>query len=57
MRWEVTTDNKRHVIVANSGSEAVLRVKSVDVSEIKSVKILPKTTMGKIKSLWNKFTT
>lgn len=57
MRWEVTTDNERHVIVANSGSEAVLRVKSVDVSEIKSVKILPKTTMGKIKSLWHKFTT
>jgi hypothetical protein len=57
MKWEVTTDNERHVIVANSGSEAILRVKSVDVSEIKSVKILPKTIIGKIKSLWNKFTT
>ena len=57
MRWEVTTDNERHVIVANSGSEAILRVKPVDASEIKSVKILPNTTMGKIKSLWHKFTT
>ncbi len=49
MKWEVTTNKQRHIVAANSGSEAILRVKCVDVSEIKSVKVVPANTTGKIK--------
>lgn len=49
MKWEVITNKQRHIVAATSGSEAILRVKSVDVSEIKSVKVAPANATGKIK--------
>lgn len=55
MKWEVTTNKQRHIVTATSGSEAILRVKSVDVSEIKSVKVVPANTTGKIKQWLRNF--
>lgn len=55
MKWEVITNKQRHVVAATSGSEAILRVKSVDASEVKSVKIVPAHATGKIKQWLRNF--
>lgn len=54
MRWEITTQEKTHIVSALSSSEAVSKVRKTDNSDIKGAKILPQNTVDKIKSFWYK---
>ena len=53
MRWEITTQAKIHIVSALGSSEAIAKVKKVDVSDITSARILPRNTLDKIKSVWH----
>ncbi len=53
MKWEVTTTKKRHVVECNSSQAAVLKVKETDNGMVIGCKVLPKTTVGKIKRIWS----
>lgn len=57
MRWEVTTEQGVHTVSAFSSNDAVAKVKKIDTSKVRGAKILPKTTMDKVKSFWRKFAT
>jgi hypothetical protein len=52
MKWEITTKNKKHIVENNSSKQALEIVKETDFSEVLSVKLLPATTMGKIRQTW-----
>lgn len=57
MRWEITTAVKTYVVSAFSSNEAISKVKQVDNSEVNRVRILPKNTLDKVKSVfysWSK---
>ena len=52
MRWEVKTENSRHIVSATSSGEAVKKVKVKDNSQVLGAKLLPKNTVDKVKSKW-----
>lgn len=52
MKWEIVTKNKKYIIENNSSKTAVGIVKETDKSDIVSVKLVPATTIGKIKRTW-----
>lgn len=52
MKWEIVTKNKKYIIENNSSKTAVDIVKETDKSDIVSVKLVPATTIGKIKRTW-----
>lgn len=52
MKWEVKTAKKTHTVKSNSSGDAVEHVRKTDNSEILSVKLIPKSLLGKTKKLF-----
>lgn len=52
MKWEIITINNKHVVENNSSKIALDKVKEIDNSTVVSVKLLPATTMGKLRRTW-----
>ena len=52
MKWEIITTNKKHVVQANTSAMAVSKIRELDNGIIKSCKVIPITTNGKIRKLW-----
>ncbi len=54
MRWEVTTEKKKHIVGTTSSSEAVayVRKKNKDTSALISVRLMPKNLVDTLKSKW-----
>jgi hypothetical protein len=52
MRWKIETEKKTYTVSAVSSRIAVEKITKKDITKIKSVKLLPKNTTDKIKSIW-----
>lgn len=54
MRWEVTTEKKKHIVNATSSRDAVayVREKKKDTSILTSVRLMPKNLIDNLKSRW-----